>query len=371
LADSYHVVPDDDPLRATVILSLAAPLQGTTFLRSRSTGGVKSTVDAVACTEPPSAVVQHHAERWEAPAGCTQLSWSIRFKAVGDASYELSKQESLYHPKEWWFLNESGSLLRYEGQHKASVCGGTGLHQTCTSLPRLNQPPMFLLFGRSDHVYTWKSWAVTVYMDHDAEHFGLGGLIKEFGRALDSLAEMLGSVRQDDDGIRKNLQFAWLGIDSEHQSIGGAAGNNAFIANFMIENNAVSELERTRLLIVSGHEYVHMLGLNAGADWVTESLASYFGYKAVASRPFSAQVLEQMTYPDQPDAPLHARGAALWRDLDISLHNATHGSQSLENFLPMLMQPFSSPTELPGDFVQSVADIIGHSKFDHLVGAYL
>jgi hypothetical protein len=78
-----------------------------------------------------------------------------------------------------------------------------------------------------------------------------------------------------------------------------------------------------------------------------------------------------MTYPDQPDAPLHARGAALWRDLDISLHNATHGSQSLENFLPMLMQPFSSPTELPGDFVQSVADIIGHSKFDHLVGAYL
>lgn len=371
LADNYVVRPNgDDHLSATVELTLNQALESVTAFGSRSVGGVAPTITDTRCTFPTGlADIEREGLYWKVPKGCSQLSWSIGFHTVGDRSYELSKQESFYHPKGWWFLNESGSLLRYADQKVAMVCALFSESETCTDLPPLTRAPMFLVFGKMERTFDWKAKPIEVYAGFDAKHLGLEHLVSSFRVALEKIDEMTVSVRLQDE-VPSPLQFVWLSIDAEKGTVGGAAGHRAFLSNYRIDGDTVAKIEKTRLLIISGHEYMHMIGVDAGSHWATETLATYYGFKAVASLDHALEAFEQMAGVDHPEAPLVVRGAALWRELDEAISQSTKGRDSLDDLLALLTETFESENRLPAEFLNVVAKKIGQPRLETLLSTY-
>lgn len=371
VADTYVVTPkSDDYLSAIVELTLDQPLERETAFGTRSVGGVASTITDARCSHPTEiAEIEVQRRYWNVPKDCSRISWSIRFHSVGNRAYELSNQESLYHPKGWWFLNESGSLLRYTDQEEAKVCAHFFEAETCTVLPPLNRAPMFLVFGNTERTFDWQGKPIEVYTGLDAKHLGLEQLLSSFTAALKEIDTMTMPVSLR-DRESSPLQFVWLSIEADHGRVGGAAGHRAFILNYRIDGDTVAEIERTRLLIISGHEYMHMIGVNAGANWVTETLATYYGFKAVASLDFAWEAFEQMAGVDHPEAPLIVRGAALWRELDDAIVQSTKGQDSLDDLLLLLTGTSESETSLPAEFLNVVAMKIGQPRLDTILSAY-
>lgn len=371
LADTYVVTPnDDDHLSATVELTLNQALESVTTFGTRSVGGVAPTITDARCTFPTGLTsIEREGLYWKAPKLCSQISWSISFHAVGNRAYELSKQESLYHPKGWWFLNESGSLLRYADQKQAKVCAVFSEYERCTDLLPLTHAPMFLLLGKIERSFDWNTKPIEVYTGFDAKHLGLEHLLSSFRIALEKIDEMTASVRLQDE-VPSPLQFVWLSIDAEQGRVGGAAGHRVFLSNYRIDGDTVAEIERTRLLIISGHEYMHMIGVDTGSHWATETLATYYGFKAVASLDFALEVFNQMAGVDHPEAPLIVRGAALWRELDEALVRSTKGQDSLDGLLVLLMGTFESENRLPAEFLNVVAKKIGQPHLETIVSKY-
>ncbi|MGE0623215.1 MAG: hypothetical protein AB7O54_11395 [Pseudomonadales bacterium] len=371
LADTYVVTPNfDDYLSAVIELTLDHPPESDTTFGTRSVGGVAPTISDASCTYPAgTADVAVQGLYWIVPRDCLQISWSISFCAIRDRTYELSNQESFYHPKGWWYLNESGSLLRYTGQNEATLCALVLESKKCTHLSPLDRAPTFLMFGKPERVFSWQGKTIEVYTGNDAEYLGLEPTMADFAVALERIDAMTASISVPDERSSR-LQFVWLGIDSDQNWTGGAAGNGAFLSNFRINGNTVTEVERSRLLIISGHEYVHMIGVNAGSQWVTETLATYYGFKAIGSVPSAQKAFEEMAYVEHPDVPVMVRGAALWRDLDEAITQFTEGQDSLDDLLPLLTDPFESETSLPAEFLSLVAEKIGQSRLDTILSNY-
>ena len=191
-ADIYTIrLQDENPTEAAVQLLLNEPLNEETVFKARSVAGVTSRITRVVCdlpTEAPATRLQDDA--WQLPSGCVRLSWSTSFIEAGDRLYELSKQESLYHPKGWWFINESDALLRYGSQRLANVCALAPGDEKCEVLSSLERPPTFLLVGQSARELDGNKTKVEVFTGFDDSYLGLDNMLRSFSTALEKLNTM-------------------------------------------------------------------------------------------------------------------------------------------------------------------------------------
>ena len=327
-----------------------------------------------------------------APTRCARIEWRVRFKDADNLATHVAEQHNLYSATGWWALFEWDRIPRVQGVADITVCARRAAVQQigaplCRRLPPLNRPPLLLIFGAPALEYQALGRRFRIYTDRA----GRALLDPETRRRLDRQYRYLSDLLPAPGGPAEAVHIAWVGIDKKRRAMGGAAGENAWIANYALSDNGLDRAGRERLFWISGHEAFHMLNGHSYPLWIEESLAHYYGYKSLtASGPTlqsPAREWRRQRLPgiDRETGLLaaHARvvngdrryyglfygkGAAFWQALDTRL--AENGA-ALDRYLPLLADSSPQNGTLAPAFIAAITAIIGQRAFAELAAEYL
>lgn len=221
-------------------------------------------------------------------------------------------------------------------------------------LPDVNQPPLILPFGLDTVPVTKPDPRLVLSYDETANQLDLPALQQQLNEIIDYLAFQL-----DVTPPTHPWQLVWLGRDVSTRSLGGAAGDQVFVANYPTDAGKPTPQAPLRLLRTSAHEAVHILSARRSEPqptWVNESLAEYLAIKALrrfrlhqvtavnelAERgnqlPHNEsglyQAAREVIAGDRSYYPLfYVKGSAFWEALERELQ---HNDVTLARLLPQL-----------------------------------
>lgn len=285
------------------------------------------------------------------PFSCKEIGWQITLTTAPTVGADASAQQSLLFAPNQWLLTEWGNLVRQLGSRRGEVCLPDG---SCQSLPDVNQPPLILPFGLQTVPVTKPEPRLVLSHDETANQLDLPALQQQLNEIIDYLAFQL-----DVAPPTHPWQLVWLGRDVATRSLGGAAGDQVFVANYPTMNGKPTPQAPLRLLRTSAHEAVHILSARRSEPqptWVNESLAEYLAIKALrrfrlhqvtavnelAERgkqlPHSESGLyraaREVLAGDRSYYPLfYVKGSAFWEVLERELQ---HNDVMLAQLLPQL-----------------------------------
>lgn len=326
-----------------------------------------------------------------APTRCARIEWRVRFKRADDLATHVAEQHNLYSETGWWALFEWGRIPRVQGVADITVCARRAVRQAgvplCRRLPPLNRPPLLLIFGAPGLEYRALGRRFRIYTDRA----GRALLDTEARRRLGRQYRYLSDLLPAPGGPAEAVHIAWVGIDKSQRAMGGAAGENAWIANYALTDNGLDRAGRERLFWISGHEAFHMLNGHGYPLWIEESLAHYYGYKSLKvsgpTLPSPAREWRRQRLPgvDRETGLLAAhtrvqngdrryyglfygKGAAFWQALDTRLAN---NGAALDRYLPLLADSSPQDGTLAPAFIAAITKTIGQRAFAELAAEYL
>ncbi len=285
------------------------------------------------------------------PFSCKEVGWQITLTPAPALGADASAQQSLLFAPDQWLLTEWGNLVRQLGSRQGKVCLPDG---SCQPLPDVNQPPLILPFGLDTVPVTKPDPRLVLSHDETANQLDLPALQQQLNEIIDYLAFQL-----DVDPPTPPWQLVWLGRDVATRSLGGAAGDQVFVANYPTMHGKPTPQAPLRLLRTSAHEAVHILSARrttSQPSWVNESLAEYLAIKALrrfrlhqvtavnelAERgkqlPHNESGLyraaREVMAGDRSYYPLfYVKGSAFWEALERELQ---HNDVTLARLLPQL-----------------------------------
>jgi len=318
---------------------------------------------------------------------CEEVRWPVYFIGLKQQDYDVSQQQNLYSDQGWWLLTEWDHLLRVKGAAAAELC----LKQKdqlsdCKSIPSHDQPPLFYLFGKALNSVNISDQRFDIYSNTDIAALLGPTQLKLQQAQFEYLLKLTAATPS------QAISLLWLGVSPEQLNLGGAAGFNAYLANFHYDASGISAKSQQRLWWITGHELFHMLYNKPLPLWQSESLAHYFGYKSLlkagvqpehtplyyAEKSVSGPnataglYLAQQKVAEQQDYSYYAlfydKGAAFWYELDQLLQQQ---GKSLDLYLPLLHPQKQSSYELPPDFSDAVSQFVGKQNFELLQQRYL
>lgn len=320
---------------------------------------------------------------------CDRIEWEVTFDNIDGLDVNVSEQKNLYSETGWWVLFEWGMLPRIKEDLNINVCI-YGLDRIskkdCSKLPGENQAPLIMFWGKSNIEFKAAGRKFRIYTDS----LGSGMINERTQQRLKKQYSYLTGLFPPGDIHDRVVDIAWVGIEEKWNTIGGAAGENAYISNYVIsENNFEMSLER--LFWVSGHEIFHMISSYSYSLWISESLAHYYGYKSLAQHGPVLTTPNQEWDKKKKSVPkgkaglyeahtkvlnnesgyyglFYDKGAAFWHDLDTRLEN---NGESLDHYLSLLSSPQQGNGELGSEFATEIINTIGRREFEQLVSEYL
>ena len=307
---------------------------------------------------------------------CERVSWPLVFNEIPVTGIDASLQKNYVSQAGWHLLTEWGNFPRIANQPDALVCPPG--KEACTPLAHLNEPPSFISWGIKPGRITIGSASLKLYTLQDFP----GQTQTLLTEQLHYLSQVFGKGITPD-----NWTLIWLPKEISSGSLGGAAGNQIFMANYPVKDGALVADSLPRLLRISCHESIHILSRQKNPVWVSESIAEYYAWKALktshtpsvsplesyqnSKHPLLAtglyaanhQVsdLKQMSYY----ALFYIKGAAFWQELDQAL--VRHG-RSLDSYLP---DAGNDNAALPAGFTQTIVSVIGKAEWLSLEKKYL
>lgn len=345
---------------------------------------------------------------WKVPPDCTKASWTVRFVTAQPGKVDASEQKSVYFPRgPWWLLSDPTSLLRLQGDMAPStlsiVFAGTPMAQLGATaadngrwrVPSLNNAPEFYVFGNLKSVeHKVDGFLIRHVADNidQVQRLGLVQAQEAAWRYLSAITPPPADARSED----RQLMVIWLGV-RDRDMAGGAAGSRSFVANYFEQSEPVPQ---ALTLTILAHEQQHQLvDMVRGARpplpvWVGESLAQYYGLKALAqsgldpksiatvrnrdidkARPVTAGLVEWQRRHDKGDPaayPLfYQQGATFWALLDAAVQKASADKQSLDTFVPQLLtSEFGASGQLPEAFAAQLRAVAGPS-IDEILAKYV
>lgn len=358
--------------------------------------GLTSQVTEPRCgTQPLAAAGQ---AMWKVPPDCTKASWTVRFVTAQPGKVDASEQKSVYFPRgPWWLLSDPTSLLRLQGDEAPSALsivfsgtpmpqlGATAIDNGRWRVPSLNNAPEFYVFGNLKTVEHKVDGFLIRHVADDIDRVQHLGLV----RAQEAAWRYLSAITPPADARPQDHQLlvVWLGV-RDRDLAGGAAGSRSFVANYFEQSEPVPQ---ALTLTILAHEQQHQLvDMVRGARpplpvWAGESLAQYYGLKALAqsgldpqaiatvrsryidsARPVTAGLLEWQRRHDEGDPaayPLfYQQGATFWALLDATVQRASAGKNSLDTLMPQLLtSEFGAGGQLPEAFVARLRMAAGPS----------
>ena len=400
----YKVAVDPSrPYELAASLEFSAPAPQLRKLVVRGIAwGLESQVSAPRCGLAPLAPDGNSA--WTVPATCREVSWTIVPTKVSDGTVDVSKQASLYFEQGWWLVSEPTSLLRVEGDDTASKLtigrnagfGATALGDGIWRLPSTNDAPEFFVLGNAAARPRTIDGFHVVHVADAADRVERLGLLKAHEAALGYLSTIIPTTAVSPN--ERALLIIWIGIDERHGHAGGAAGHRSFVANYVFGAPENERLNAARTLLVLAHEQFHQLvGLARGSlpafpVWLNESLAEYYGLKALAAvpnnearviyahfvdpaRPVQRGLLElERRYASGDRAAyrlFYEQGATFWAEIDNALRASTGPSRGLDLLMPVLLRGTAADDGgLPSAFVEKLRQALGASA-DQIIAKYV
>lgn len=389
LAARYELQIDiRNPTRGTVRLVLDNPLPSDTAFFTRQLGD-SVYLDDPRCEETAEALIRSDMT-WIVPRGCSSVIWTTRFETVAEPSFDVSDQMNIYHPSGWWLFAEWGNLLRSRSHQTASqLCALGDYAAACRAVPAANEPPLFMIVGEPRATAVLGGTTFRFFAGHLPDSFDVAELYESYERQLSYLYSIT-AAREPAAVRQRDIDVVLLGIDAVSNTMGGAAGTNAFLANVVVGDEGVSSAERVRLLWLSGHELSHMLGFGTGTLWASESLAHYYGFKSLGEDEEAEELFDGLIegagsvglleahqrVTEHGDGEyydlFYSKGAAFWREVDNLVSAATAGGSSLDEFLPLLLNgTFGPGGELPSEFTGAVSKIVDPGALEEVISEYL
>ena len=322
---------------------------------------------------------------------CKKITWSLHFDRLGGAGADVSEQRNLYSPTGWWVLFEWGWIPRLKDHHEVEICAelvNAKSSQKCRALPSLNSAPLIMPWGNTSTTKTVSTTQFTVYADNNKNV-----LNERSWEQLMSQYNYLQQLLSVKTPTNKDIDIIWVGIDADLGTLGGAAGSQAYISNYLLNNKQAEQNSLSRLHWISGHEVFHLLSTYSYPLWASESLAHYYGYKSLgkAGASFDQTPIEiwESRRPEITHAStglyeankivttnndlsyyglFYHKGAAFWQQLDNELNRR---GASLDTYIELLSETDASVTQLNNSFVKAVEGVTGKKYFSELTKKYL
>ena len=371
--------------------------------------GLDSQVHSARCGNTP--LKQQKDGTWVAESSCREVTWNVGPVVVADGRPDVSQQATLlFQQPRWLLLSEPTALLRLVDvppapasritlqPGAAAMLGATALGERSWRMPSANEPPEFFVIGDVPaRSRTIGAFEVRYVADNPGRVEALG-LERLHQKALEYLARVL-PPPPTLPAAERTLLVVWIGIDEGRRRIGGAAGNRSFVANYVFDQPDSARFDAARALTVLAHEQFHQLAalirgpLPALPVWISESLAHYYGLKALQkvapgeeaglirdefidpSRTITAGLLElerRHAAQDRSAYPLfYSQGATFWAEIDDALRTKSAGANDLDALIPGLLGMSMDPgARLPAAFVAKLRSDLG-ARADELLAKYV
>ncbi len=321
---------------------------------------------------------------------CKKISWSIHFDILRKLDTNVSKQNNLYSPVGWWVLFEWDDLPRLTGHSDIEICAApvdAKSRIVCRRLPASDEPPLIMVWGNSSAQKIESNMRFNIYADKAQ------GIINNYGWSqLMAQYDYLKQLFPSKNNSNTEIDIILVGIDGSNGSMGGAAGSQAFISNYIVKDKKVSKKSLARVYWVSGHEIFHMLTPFGYPTWISESLAHYYGYKSLGIAGIESQTPIEAWNKNKDRMPhattslyaahdlvvnkndmryyglFYVKGAAFWEEIDIALNKK---DSSLDEYLEILSGANQTNGQLNDIFVIAIIKTLGKNKFTQLVSRYL
>jgi hypothetical protein len=373
--------------------------------------GLEPQVEGVRCGKQPVESIGRGT--WRLPVGCKRVTWNVRANRASVGSVDASRQATLlFEDPRWVLLSEATSIPRLEGDESSSsiaiyawgggepgrVVGASQAGENSWLLPSTRSGPEYFVVGDAPTRERSVGPFRVRYVYDDLARVEQLGLERMHEAVLSYLATVLpppASVPQS----RRTLMVVWLGRDDASGQFGGAAGSRSFLANYRYAGQAQQPPDQSLTLMTMAHEQFHQLaGLVRGSRpalplWLNESLASYYGLKALDRVSSTAAARELRGQFISPSRPVHAglieldrqralgdgkayrsiyeQGATFWAQLDGAVSASPGEPRGLDPLMPILLRGATSKAEpLPREFVDDLRAIIG-PRADALISEYV
>ncbi|EEA96785.1 hypothetical protein [Pseudovibrio sp. JE062] len=321
---------------------------------------------------------------------CKELQWNVTFQNPRETPLAVANQQNLYSPQGWWSITEWDDIPRLETASTVEVCGkvqGDDTTLKCAALPTAHEPPLILSWGDDAKTLRTNQTTLTLYKDDPAEALKADNL-PALQKQLEYLKGILGSSTLPE----QNIDLVWVAIDKKLGQIAGAAGKQAFLANFATSEGTASPEDIAKLHWVSAHELFHLLANTPYPLWISESLAQYYGYKSLKVAgihsespmdqwqvfkerfPHAATGLyeahQKVTGDNDPSYyPLfYVKGAAFWQAVDEELQK--HGA-SLDQLMTTFEELQQLSHELPQSLLNALKQSISEERLQELQQQFL
>lgn len=383
----------------SITLTLPAGVASPIRLAPRGAAwGLKPQVSNVQCGD--LAVPQDQEGYWVAPAGCPRLSWRVVPDAIPIDGADASEQRTLaVGPTRWILLSEPTSLLRPVNANGATtiqsapghlpIMGASQIEPGIFRVPPVNSGPEFFVVGRAETSRRTLGEIQVTYVADDARQVKQRKLQALHASALRYLTQVVPLPRVS-SAMDRSLLVVWLGVSESRGGAGGAAGSRSFLANYVLGSSENEGRNTALTMMIVAHEQFHQLVDVLRADlpdpplavWVNESIAQYYGLKALRvadpsrsaqevwakfidqDRPVEQGLVELNRRYESGDASVYelfySQGATFWYAIDSALKAATQGRKGLDDHLVELLRgPRVPGSDLPPSFVEAIRKVAG------------
>lgn len=320
--------------------------------------GLRSQIRDVRCGSQP---LRRDAIGWIVPGGCKVASWTIVPEQPQNRGILASEQQSFWLPSGWGVVSEPTSILRLAGWHGFSKVrlAMRGRVSELADLPPADAAPAFFVVGDAP---VRKLGGGGFFLDIVADDsHAAGGVVdgKIHMAALRYFRRILPPAN------RRNLplmRLVLVGAPPKERSVGGAAGYDTLIVNYLEGKDLPPEYDRHTPQLIALHEQFHQIVATPLPLWANESLAHFYALKAmhrdrrlrsaarelwarccspghIPAAPGLIAVQDQVTSKgDYSSYPLfYTKGAAFWGALDARLRAVRGESQGLDHVLPAIL----------------------------------
>jgi hypothetical protein len=266
--------------RLVVSINLLKNQPETHLILRGNAAGVQSQVEKVEADGHPLKTIG--AGNWLVPLNCRKLQWEIWLKEVTEIN--PGEQQSVRYG-DFVLISEFSSLPRIEDESKLQTInivieGINTIHpepiqERAIKLHSKSERPLFILLNAIKVKSKTQDALILTYLQDQA---GADSLLPDIGEMMKGL-QWLSSFFPKKE---QEFTLGWCGTSSKHMSITGAAGHGVLLVNYPNDGNV--PCNDAMLMYVPLHEAFHQLSDSVSKHrpaWVEESLASYYGCRAV------------------------------------------------------------------------------------------
>ena len=382
-----------EPNTAQAALTLPAESGGQRRLVSRAADvQARSQVSNVGCDGAPLEMAGEGA--WVLPSECRVAHWDAAFDLAGPQGVQASDQQSVAFSTGWWLFSGPASLLRLEPEPEPPLrvhLSAPGMADRVATVPSVREPPSFFVLGEAPAFRVSAGPYRLTYVADDIDAVLSHIDPNRHADAIDYLAAVIGEVVGRPS---RNLTVVWLTVPRERQDMGGAAGHDTLLVNYVADGAGSAPEAFFMPFVIVLHEQFHQIDGGSHPVWVSESLAHYYALKAASlvfpEEPAIERVRDIFIDADRPVVVgllgvqseiergvfdnyglFYSQGASFWAEIDTALSQATDGERDLDDILAtVLAAEFPADGALPIEVIEALADLDG-GDLERLVRTYL